>query len=250
MVAIRPRGAAPLFRRIAETLADAIGRGDYLVGAELPSEFALMRMFGASRSTICEALAELRGRGLVASRRGSGTVVLRAASPKPVFGEAYHSIDDFLASVAGAPFEPLLITDVVTDAALAAQLGCGEGRQFLSVRGIRRRRDRPAEPPLALVQGYIDAMYGTIRPHLATLTESVAVTAEKLFGIRIQRIVQESEPALLEPDEAVSLVAPPGGPALLVRRWYYLEAAEPVIISRSLYPKGRLVHRVELRRTG
>ena len=60
---------------------------------------------------------------------------------------------------------------------LAAQLGCGEwlgygeGRQFLSVRAIRRR-DRPGGAALALVQGYIDAACGTIRSHLAILTES------------------------------------------------------------------------------
>src|SRR6516165_9889803 len=67
----------PLFRRIADALADAMARGDYPVGSRLPPEFTLMRMFGASRFTIREALVDLRSRGLVASRRGSGTTVLR-----------------------------------------------------------------------------------------------------------------------------------------------------------------------------
>jgi DNA-binding GntR family transcriptional regulator len=71
------RGDSPLFRRISSQLADAIARGDYPVGSQLPTEFTLMRMFGASRFTIREALAELRARGLIASRRGLGSVVLR-----------------------------------------------------------------------------------------------------------------------------------------------------------------------------
>jgi len=46
------RGDSPLFRRISSNLAEAISRGDYPVGGQLPPEFTLMRMFGASRFTI------------------------------------------------------------------------------------------------------------------------------------------------------------------------------------------------------
>jgi GntR family transcriptional regulator len=243
------RSGAPLFRRIADGLADAIGRGDYPVGGQLPTEFTLMRMFGASRFTIREALAELRSRGLIASRRGSGSVVLRDAPREPVFGESYSSVDDFLAGVTEAPLETLAITDVVADAGLACRLGCEEGRQFVLLRGVRRRRGHPEEPPIALAHAYLNATYGAIRPYLAALSESVARTAEKVLGVRVQRIVQELEAVLLDADEAATLEAPEGGPAMLVRRWYYLDNQEPLLISRSIYPSGRLVYRTELRRS-
>ena len=113
------RGDSPLFRRIANSLAASIGRGDYPVGGQLPTEFALMRMFGASRFTIREALAELRSRGLVASRRGLGTVVLRAAPQEAAFREVYESIDEFLAGIVQAPVTTREVTDVVADAASA-----------------------------------------------------------------------------------------------------------------------------------
>jgi GntR family transcriptional regulator len=243
-----PRGAAPLFRRIADTLADAIGRGDYPVGAQLPPEFTLMRMFGASRFTIREALAELRTRGLIASRRGSGTVVLRAVPHEPVFGESYRSVDSFLTGVVEAPLETLAIADVVADAALASELHCEEGRQFLRLRGIRRRRGKPEEPPLALVHAYVNATYSAIRPYLAGLEESIAGTAEKQLGVRVQRIIQELEPAVLDAEAAAILNAPMGGAALQVRRWYYLDSGELLLASWSLYPQGRLVYRTELQR--
>jgi GntR family transcriptional regulator len=242
------RGAAPLFRRIADTLADAIGRGDYPVGARLPPEFTLMRMFGASRFTIREALVELRARGLIASRRGSGTIVLRAVAREPVFGESYRSVDSFLAGVVEAPLETLVLADVVADAALASRLRCEEGRQFIALRGIRRRRGRPEEPPLASVDAYVNATYGAIRPYLTALSESIAGTAEKQLGIRVQRIVQELEPVVLDRDEAASLRAPEGGTALQVRRWYYLDSGTLFLASRSVYPQGRLVYRTELQR--
>jgi GntR family transcriptional regulator len=242
------RGAAPLFRRIADTLAYAIGRGDYPVGTQLPAEFALARMFGASRFTIREALAELRVRGLIHSRRGSGTVVLRATPRAPTFGESYRSIDSFLSSVLDAPLETISITDVVADSSLASRMQCEEGRQVLLLRGIRRRRGRTDEPPLALVEACINATFSVLRPHLMELSESVASTAEKHLGVRVQRIVQELEPVLVSADEAVNLSAPDGGAALLVRRWYFLHNGELLLISRSIYPRGRLVYRTELTR--
>jgi GntR family transcriptional regulator len=243
------RGAMPLFRRIADTLADAIARGDYAVGGQLPTEFTLMRMFGASRFTIREALGELRSAGLISSRRGSGSVVVRATAEVPVFGESYRSIDDFLAGVVEAPTRVQSVIDVVADAELAAELGCEEGRQFLLARGLRRRRNQPGQPPLAVVYAYINAIYGAIRPHLLTLSESIAATMEKLLGLRVQRIVQELEPVVLDSEAATLLAVPAGGAAMLVRRWYYLDADELLLASRSIYPQGQQVYRTDLRRS-
>lgn len=168
------RGPVPLFRRIADALAGAIDRGDYPVGAHLPPEFTLMRMFGASRFTIREALSELRSAGLISSRRGSGSVVLRTAPRAPKFGESYRSIDTFLAGVCEAPTALWSITNVTADLTLESELGCEEGRQFVLASGVRQRKGHPEEAPLALVHAYINAAYGAVRPYLAVLTESLA----------------------------------------------------------------------------
>ena len=245
---MRTRSHEPLFRRIAGQLSEAISRQTYPIGAKLPTEAVLARRFNASRFTVREALDEMRRAGMIASRRGSGTVVIRDAPVAPSFGEGYHSIDDFLASVAGAPLVPIENRDIVADSSLAAELRCPEGRQFLLLRGVRRRRGRPDEPPMALVDAYISAAYGEIRSEFQRLTESIAATAERLLGVRVQRIVQEMEPVLLTVEEAAALVSDPASPALRVQRWYFLEDGEPLLISRSVYPQGRLVHRTELLR--
>jgi len=243
------RGDSPLFRRISSSLADAIGRGDYPVGGPLPTELALTRMFGASRFTIREALAELRSHGLIASRRGVGSVVLRAVPQEAAFSEAYKSVDAFLAGVVQAPLAAIEVSDVVADVSLAAQLRCEEGRQFIMLRGERRRRGYPEEPPVALVWAYVNAVYGLIRPQLSNLTESLAGTAEKVLNVRVQRIVQELRPAALDADAATCLVAPVGSPAMLVWRWYYLDNDDLLIVSRSVYPHERMLFRTELTRS-
>jgi DNA-binding GntR family transcriptional regulator len=178
------RGDSPLFRRIANSLAGSIGRGDYPVGGHLPTEFALMRMFGASRFTVREALAELRSRGLVASRRGLGSVVLRAMPQEAAFREIFESIDEFLAGIVQAPVTTREVTDVVADAELAAQLRCEEGRKFIVLRGERRRLGHSEEPPIALFWAYVNAAYELLRPKLTNLTESIASTAEKFLQVR------------------------------------------------------------------
>jgi GntR family transcriptional regulator len=237
----------PLFRRIADTLAEALARGDYAVGSRLPSEFVLMRMFGASRFTIREALVELRSRGLVTSRRGSGTTVLRRTPLAPAFAATSRSIDEFLATA--IPLQRIETRDVVADATLATELRCEPGRRFLLFRGIRRSRTQPDELPLTLTDAYIAASYSAIMPYLSELKGSIAGTAERVLGIQVRNIVEELEPIVLDAEKAAVFGVPPGSPAMLVRRWYFLDGEIILLISRSIYPKGRVLFRNELRRS-
>ena len=61
--------------RIANDLADAIGRGVYAPGQRLPSEHVLAGQFGVNRHTIRRSISSLHQRGLVRSTQGSGTFV-------------------------------------------------------------------------------------------------------------------------------------------------------------------------------
>ncbi|KAA5826055.1 FadR family transcriptional regulator [Saccharopolyspora hirsuta] len=76
-------------------LRDAIARGEYAVGAKLPSEAALGKEFEVSRSVVREALRGLQALGLTVSRTGKGTFVV-ADEPvdNPRFGS--YSARDLL----------------------------------------------------------------------------------------------------------------------------------------------------------
>lgn len=64
-----------LASRVAEQLLDKI-RADHLApGARLPSEQAMARHFGVSRTVIREAIARLKVDGLLETRKGSGAFV-------------------------------------------------------------------------------------------------------------------------------------------------------------------------------
>jgi len=70
-------GAGSLPDRIYAHVVEAILRGDFSATGKLPTEGELASQFAVSRPTIREALARLRSDGLIDSRRGSGSRVVR-----------------------------------------------------------------------------------------------------------------------------------------------------------------------------
>uniref|UniRef100_UPI0039BEDA9F aminotransferase-like domain-containing protein n=1 Tax=Lentzea alba TaxID=2714351 RepID=UPI0039BEDA9F len=65
----------PLYRKLSGAMARAMRAGDLPHGERLPSERDLARMLQVSRATVVAAYDELRGNGMIASLRGSGTRV-------------------------------------------------------------------------------------------------------------------------------------------------------------------------------
>ena len=70
-------GAGSLPDRIYAHVVEAILRGDFSATGKLPTEGELASRFAVSRPTVREALARLRSDGVIDSRRGSGSRVVR-----------------------------------------------------------------------------------------------------------------------------------------------------------------------------
>lgn len=62
---------------VASQLETMITQSKILLGEKLPTENALCDMFGVSRTVIREAITQLKSLGLVETRRGVGTTVVR-----------------------------------------------------------------------------------------------------------------------------------------------------------------------------
>lgn len=69
---------ATKYQVIADTLRAHIQAGKYAHATILPSEFAIAREYQVSRQTVRQALALLAQDGLIETRRGSGSHILRA----------------------------------------------------------------------------------------------------------------------------------------------------------------------------
>jgi GntR family transcriptional repressor for pyruvate dehydrogenase complex len=80
-----------LYRRIADTLADAIEAGKYRLGDRLPTERELAEQFGVSRPTLREAMIALEMLGLIEARHGLGIYV--TGNVRPVVPSAEIDVD-------------------------------------------------------------------------------------------------------------------------------------------------------------
>ena len=72
----------PLADQVAELLLRRIRGGEWELGAKLPGEGALAVQLGVGRSTLREAVGQLAGRGVLASRQGAGVYVTALDVPE------------------------------------------------------------------------------------------------------------------------------------------------------------------------
>lgn len=237
---------APLFKQLATNLSDAIARGEFKIGEPLPTEMELMARYGVSRHTVRAALLELKTLGIVAARRGIGTIVKRA-DPASSYVEQYSSVDELFSFAAGRPVVAQKVAWTTIDDSRARRLGLKSGSKALLIEGLRFGGGRL---PVAFVRIHLDQRYGRIADLIDGLQTSVAELLEREFDLKIGRIEQEIDSALIEPDMAALLNVEPGTPALKIARWYYASGQQPIEIAESLYPHGRFVYRNELVRSG
>ncbi len=73
--------ANPMYRQIAEDLREQIGSGGLQPGQQLRTEIELREHYGASRNTGRDAIKWLTTLGLVETRPGQGTFVIRKIDP-------------------------------------------------------------------------------------------------------------------------------------------------------------------------
>ncbi|MGP9796005.1 FadR/GntR family transcriptional regulator [Halomonas sp. 86] len=83
---------------VADQLEALITQGKVAVGDKLPTENSLCESFGVSRTVIREAITHLKSLGLVETRRGVGTSVLRSSKLKALPAERINptTVEDIL----------------------------------------------------------------------------------------------------------------------------------------------------------
>lgn len=72
----------PLADQAADLLLDRIRAGEWQLGQKIPGETTLAPQLGVGRSTVREAIRQLTGRGVLATRQGSGVFVTALDVPE------------------------------------------------------------------------------------------------------------------------------------------------------------------------
>jgi DNA-binding transcriptional regulator YhcF (GntR family) len=187
------QSAGPLYRQVVQTLKQEIVNGVYPVDSQLPTEGVLQKRFKVSRHTVREALRELREAGLVASRQGFGTTVLRAGSPRPYVQEV-ASISDLIEFANATKYEVGSSEIVTADQALADHLGGEPGGKWLRVEGFCYAPDD--RRPVCWTEVYVHGDFAGVARLLGRRPGPIHLWIEDLYGesvVEVQRRCGRSE---------------------------------------------------------
>ncbi|WP_370467226.1 GntR family transcriptional regulator, partial [Caballeronia sp. BR00000012568055] len=128
----------PRYLQLAQTLINEIQSGRFPVGSTIPTEFELCEQFGASRSTVREAVKQLVQLGMVVRQAGIGTTV-KSVSSEGSYRQVMQQLSDLHRYTADTVLE-LLNKDTVelSDPKLCEMLQAKPGETWLHLEGIRR----------------------------------------------------------------------------------------------------------------
>ncbi|KAA5828276.1 GntR family transcriptional regulator [Saccharopolyspora hirsuta] len=225
----RPPGPdRPLYVRIAMSLKGRILAGHYRTGERLPSEDELATSLSASRSTIRQALADLRRAGYLTSRRGSGSYVaeelpIEPLSPKS--GPVYTGFLDDLDAEANHVQELDRTQEIIAaDPDTAARLHIPVGAEVTRYRAVRLRHGIPYGIATDIVPVHVaEQITSDVLRESATVVDALA-----LAGSRVAESLQRVEPTSLTAETADRFDLPPGTPALALTGIAYDADRAPV----------------------
>lgn len=200
----------PRYRELADVLLEQIVSGVLPLGARIPSEHDLCAAHGLSRGTVREALRCLEDLGMISRTRLGTTVV----SSTPVDG--YHPSAGTPDEIADLVERTRLLHPVASEIRaghlLADRLGVPRGSRWFTLVGPLVLRRSPtttlcwSEHYHRTAQGREIFRRGTYEP--------------TRVGARLEQTVSA---AALDASIAEVLDAPPGSPALIVRRRHFGE---------------------------
>jgi DNA-binding GntR family transcriptional regulator len=237
--------AGPLYRQIVQTLKQEIVSGVYPVDSQLPTEGELRERFKVSRHTIREALRALREAGLVASRQGFGTTVLRPGSPRSYIHEV-ASINDLI-ELANATKYDVAASEIVTaDSALAATFGGASGARWLRIEGYRYAPQDPR--PVCWTEVHVHGDFAGVARLLGRRSGPIYLLIEDLYGETVAEVEQSIRASEAPAAIAATLGVKPGGTVIEVRRVYRMSSGVVGVLSQNLYPPERFHLDMKMRR--
>lgn len=117
-----PERQQPIYRRIKDFILEKIDRGEWQVGAKIPSEAELEGRFATSRMTVNRAVRELTVEGKLTRRQGLGTFVA-ADKPRSTFLEISSIAEDIKRGGGKYSCRVHLLSEEKASPQLAAEMG-------------------------------------------------------------------------------------------------------------------------------
>jgi GntR family transcriptional regulator len=235
----------PLYRKISDTLLEGIRGGKFPVGSFLPGELELINRYGASRHTIREALRVLEDMGLVKRQRGRGTLVI-STDANPAFVQMVRSPSELFSYPDSSQFRLLSDQRMLADKALARDLDCAVGQEWVQITGLRTLGSDGL--PICWADVYVIPEYGSIAQRLGGSSRPVYEMIAETFKEAIQKITVRVTAGTIAEQKAQALGVESGSPSLSVWRFYQGAGGRVFEVSISEHPASNFSYTFEFTR--
>ena len=215
-----------------QELRQAIARGTFRPGSQLPTEAELCQMLGVSRTVVREALRVLEEDGLVTRRHGVGTFVRDHPILKNLnFNFGITEMIESAGLTSGTSH--LAIQSEVADQEAAEQLRVAVGTPLLTVERVRTADGRPVVYSLDTLPASV-LQQAEFDPQLL-LTQSMYTILQTSLGQVIDYGIARLMPVIAPAFVAEKLSLPPNALALYVVQTDYSPNDEPLVYSREYH---------------
>lgn len=235
-----PNSGVALWRRVADSIEQAIADGTYPHDTRLPGELEIAEVHRVNRHTVRRALAALAERGLVRAERGSGTYV---EGPRIAYPLRSRTRFSEIVGAGGQEADGKMLHSSIEAAPqdLAKRLGLKTGASLLRIDALRTA-DRI---PICVGTKWMSA---DRFPDGAKLYEKLKSTTRLLahFGVRdYRREWTKVTAAIAEAGDAARLDLALGRPVLVVDSLDTEPDGKPLLTSRSRFAAERVQFVIE-----
>ncbi|MEO9599456.1 GntR family transcriptional regulator [Parasphingorhabdus sp.] len=234
----------PRYLELADELREEVLRGDYPDPGDFPTESVLCKKFDVSRFTVREALRKLTSEGLIARKRGSGTIVQPATARAGALHQPLSNVGEILqyARDTTISFEKLPPQEI--PAKIAEQISIAPKRKWFVFHGKRRKPGR--NRPIAVTVAWI-------HPDFADAVDRIDIDGATLFGqieeygnVSVGRVTQDIQAIAASKKFAADLGLEEGDPILRILRCYFDEDDRLFEISASYHPGERFAYSMHI----
>ncbi len=238
------KAKSPRYLELADELREAIIAGRFTDGAQFPTETALCERFAVSRFTVREALRRLEAEGLIARRRGSGTVVQPAAARGGALHQPLSNVGELLQYAKGSKvtYEERPCGELPR--MLAEQLAMDSAGHWRCFRGLRRLASDAL--PIALTQVFFPERLDSAIDALDLAEGTLFTQLERLAGVVIGRVTQDIQALPASRETATALEIEEAAPVLRILRCYLDREGRLFELSVSHHPGDRFAYSMHI----
>jgi GntR family transcriptional regulator len=224
-------------------LREAIVRGDFPADG-FPTEHELCARYSVSRFTVREALRALQAEGLIARKRGSGTIVQPATARGGALHQPLSNVGELLQYARDTRIDFTRLADAAVPKKIAEQLpSLPEGR-WTHFRGCRVSPSEGA--PIAVTDAFIHPELRDAASRIDLAGATIFRQLEQLASLRIATVTQDIQAVPATAEIAQQLKIARRSPCLRILRCYIDTSGRLFEISASHHPGDRFAYAMHI----